>query len=192
MKAVWDRIHVWLRAHAPEVLQSLRPGASEAQLRAAEQAMGVTLPDDVRACYAVHDGQGTGPYGSSPGFLYGWEWCSLGRMVEEWRCWKGLLDTGTFDDNVGDPHGLVRPVWWHPGWIPLTCSGAGDNQCLDLAPATGGRVGQVIEMWHDDAHRAVLARSFAAWVAAFADELEDGAYSTSPDYDGLVPVEDLL
>jgi cell wall assembly regulator SMI1 len=40
MKTIWDRIHVWLASHAPEVLASLRPGASEEELRSAEAEMG--------------------------------------------------------------------------------------------------------------------------------------------------------
>jgi len=39
-----------------------------------------------------------------------------------------------------------------PG-APLTDSGSGDRHCLDLDPAPGGSVGQVILMWHDSPER---------------------------------------
>src|SRR5947209_8559740 len=102
MKTVWDRIHVWLAAHAPGVLASLAPGATGGQIRAAEEALGVTLPDDVRACYRIHDGQ-KAPEGfcGPPGFLYGWEWHSLEGVVSEWSCNTGLLQEGAFGDARG-------------------------------------------------------------------------------------------
>ena len=41
MKTIWDRIHVWLQANAPDVLASLRPGASDEQVRSAAQAASI-------------------------------------------------------------------------------------------------------------------------------------------------------
>jgi cell wall assembly regulator SMI1 len=193
MKTIWDRIHVWLAEHAPEVLASLRPPATNEQVRAAEEAMGVHFPADVKACYRIHDGQGAveGEY-EPPGFLYGWEWHSLEDVLGEWRTHKELVDDGTFTSDIrSNPRGPIRDDWWHPKWIPLTANGGGDHHCLDLAPKRGGRVGQIIIWWHDDSHRVVLARSLTQWLADFADELEAGEYTTSPDYHGLVHVSDL-
>jgi cell wall assembly regulator SMI1 len=95
MKTIWDRIHTWLAFHAPAVLASLRPGASERQVRAAEEAMQVTLPDDVRACYRIHDGQDPAANGWRPPFLHGWGWLPLEDVVAQWRHWQG---EGTIDD----------------------------------------------------------------------------------------------
>ena len=47
MKPLFDRIHVWLSAHAPEVLAAFRPGAGEEEILAAEKEIGVALPDAV-------------------------------------------------------------------------------------------------------------------------------------------------
>lgn len=57
MKAVWKRVHAWLDDHAPEGYGSLRPGTSARALRSAEETLGLTLPDDVKASYRIHDGQ---------------------------------------------------------------------------------------------------------------------------------------
>ena len=84
MKRIFDRLHVWLSANAPDVLERFAPGASEAEIRAAEQEMGVTLPDDVRAAYRIH-------YGCNASFLYGEDWCSLEAVVSGWRMLKGLI-----------------------------------------------------------------------------------------------------
>src|SRR5262245_49372290 len=147
MKDVWDRIHRWLGANAPEVLESLQPGASDAAIGQVEAALGVTLPEDVKAAYRIHDGQaGSMP----PGFLYCWEWLSLERMLSTWKCGKDLLDNGTFSAEVkSHPTGPIRDDWWHPKWVPVTCDGGASHHCLDLAPKRGGVVGQVILWWND-------------------------------------------
>jgi cell wall assembly regulator SMI1 len=182
MKTVWDRIHVWLAANAPVVLATLRPGASEDEIRAAEREMGVALPEDVKACYRIHDGQeGRVP----PGFLYGWGLLPLARVRKWQRTLVRLVEGGDFDGLKGAPMGPVRDDWYHPAWIPITSNTLGDAFCLDLAPAPGGDVGQVIIWYHDYTNRGVTERSFALWLAHFADELESGRWSYSEDEYGL-------
>lgn len=188
MKTIWDRIHVWLAAHAPDVLESLAPGATDEQIRAAEEAMAVTLPDDVRACYRIHNGQRpvlvNVTYWAGlrcvPAFLHGENWASLDRMVHQWRMKKELLDGGTFDGISSRPTGPIRSDWWHPKWLPVTEDTTGYVKCLDLAPSSGGDVGQVIFWCHDDAGRGVLATSFTAWLKNFTYALEAGQYVTAP------------
>ena len=184
MSAAWMRIEKWLAEHAPASASGLNPPASAAAIAAAEKAMGVTFPDDVRATYLRHDGQAP----DSPWIFEGWEWLSLERMVEEWQVWKGLLDGGDFEDTDGDGDGdTVRSDWWNPGWIPLTYSGGGDHHCMDLAPGPQGENGQIIEMLHDDGNRQLLASNFSEWIAAYADRLEAGELEVT-EY-GILPVE---
>jgi cell wall assembly regulator SMI1 len=199
MKPLWDRIHVWLAAHAPDVLESLAPGATDEQIRAAEEAMGVTLPDDVRACYRIHNGQRPVLVNVTywpdlrcvPAFLHGEKWASLDRMVKQWRRMKQLLDGGSFAGISSRPSVLIRSDWWHPKWLTLTEDSTGYVKCLDLAPQRTGQVGQVIFWCHDDAGRGVLAWSFSEWLVRFAYALEAGQYTTAPTRTpGLVRVED--
>lgn len=55
--AAWNAIKAWLDEHIPEIASSLRPGASEEELDAAEHQLGVTLPPALRVLYRIHDGQ---------------------------------------------------------------------------------------------------------------------------------------
>jgi cell wall assembly regulator SMI1 len=57
MDEIWDRIEAWLAQHAPAVLAGLNGPATEQELDATERALGVTLPEDVRASYRRHNGQ---------------------------------------------------------------------------------------------------------------------------------------
>jgi cell wall assembly regulator SMI1 len=115
----------------------------------------------------------------------------LESLAEVWAGWKQLLDRGTFKGIQSEPSGPVRPVWWSNLWIPITDNAFGDNYCVDLDPAPGGSVGQIISVWHDDSHRTVLAPSFRYWLDGFANGLESGLYIFSEDYGGIMKKEDL-
>ena len=54
MQSTWARIERWLAESAPDVLDSLRPGATDERILNTEAALDVTLPDDVRASYRIH------------------------------------------------------------------------------------------------------------------------------------------
>jgi hypothetical protein len=54
--AAWGRIEAWLQAHAPASAALLRPPAGDADIAAAEAAMGVKLPATLAAWYRIHDG----------------------------------------------------------------------------------------------------------------------------------------
>jgi cell wall assembly regulator SMI1 len=179
----WTRIERWLVVNAPEIARGLNSPASDEDTGATEDHLGVAFPHGVRAAYLRHDGQRR----DAPWMLYGWEWLSLARIEEEWSVWKDLLDGGEFDglENDGDDP-AVRTDWWNESWIPLTYDGAGNHHCLDLAPGPRGISGQIIEMWHDDGARAVVAPSFEAWIARFADALEAGEFVSHEDHGGLI------
>ena len=177
--ASWQRLEAWLKAQAPEVHASLGPPATDEAIRALEAAVGMTLPEDVRASYRLHDGQSRDltlvpPVESGE---VGYSLLPLSRIAAEWKTWKGLLDGGDFAGQVGGPDAGIRDDWWNPGWLPLTTNGGGDSHCLDLAPAGGGTSGQVITMFHAEAKRELTARSFGEWLAALADELEQGEWT---------------
>ena len=191
MEAIWTRIRSWIEANAPQLLEVLQPGASEARIRKLEESLSIRLPDDVKALYRLCNGQSSYDYG----LLNGTEFLSLERIQDEWSVWKGLLDAGELvpDDSVESSRidRGIRQVWWSPKWIPLTYNGAGDHHCLDLDPAKEGTMGQIITMWHDDDERKVVASSIRAWLQQYAEQLKSGQLVYSEDYDGIVDVNDI-
>jgi cell wall assembly regulator SMI1 len=187
MNQIWDRIDTWLDANAPDVKKSLNSGATDKDIADAEAVLGVSLPDDVKASYKIHNGQ----VEYDMGFINSREFLSLKRIVDEWSVWNDLLQGGDFSGAKGNPDAGIKDDWWNARWIPLTYDGSGNHDCLDLDPAPGGNVGQIIEMWHDDADRALLAPSFTEWLTKFADDLEAGEYVFSEDYNGLVSKNDM-
>lgn len=57
VKDVWDRIRTWLTENFPEVLPTLRKGASEDELNNLEKSLKVKLPIPTRVLYRFCDGQ---------------------------------------------------------------------------------------------------------------------------------------
>jgi len=166
----WQRIESHLTA---EVRATLHSGAALPEIAAVERRLAVTLPDDLRASLRLHNGQ-SGQAGLIPS-LVGAEakFCllSLDRIVGEWILWNELLESGDFRGLDAGPDRGVRDAWWHPAWIPVSASAAGDHHCVDLAPAPGGSCGQVITVNHDNPRRQRVAVSFGGWLNDIVDML---------------------
>jgi len=166
MRDLWKAIEARLE---PEVLRSLRPGASDRTIATAEARLEVTFPEDLRASYRIHDGQER----DGPGLIQGWEFLSLARVLEEWSAWNELLASGDIETFIVEPDPEIRSTWWNRRWIPLAFDGAGDTYCLDLDPTPAGTPGQVIAVWHDWERRSLEAADFRTWLSAHAIGPED-------------------
>jgi cell wall assembly regulator SMI1 len=187
MESLVMRLRAALEALQPGLSAHLRPGVSEAGLAGLEGGLGLRLPDDVRAFYRQVDGQSP----DGPGLWEGTELLSAERILDEWTVWKDLLERGDFVDVKCDPDPGVKDDWWNAKWVPLTYNGSGDHHCLDLDPGVGGRNGQVIEMWHDEPTRPLVAPAFRKWLTNYCDGLERGEYVFSDEYFAVVPKSDL-
>ena len=187
IESLWRDLEAWLAEHSPETLAGLQSGATEAQIEEAEAQLGVRLPDEVRACYRVHNGQDA----DAPWLFDGTEFLPLEEIVSQWTVWKELLDCGEFEEFEASAEDGVRDQWWNAAWIPFTYNGAGDHLCIDLDPAPGGTPGQILEMWHDDDSRPRVANSFGEFFGRFCRRVAAGDYCVSEEYGGLVLKEDL-
>ncbi len=187
MKEIWARIDAWLKVNAPKVFDRLQPGASDSVIEAVENALSIQFPEDVKASYRIHNGQQTiYDYGLIPDAQ---EFLSLDRVQAEWAVWKELLNQGQLVGK-SEPGLGIKSDWWNARWIPLTWDGDGNHYCLDLDPAEGGTVGQIIRMIHDDSYRELLAPSFHSWLEDYAAKLESGEYVFSEKhFPGIVSLE---
>jgi cell wall assembly regulator SMI1 len=177
---LWQQIETRLKTHTPDLWkdrrQLLSPGVSEEALQQAETVLGTTLPEDFKAFYRLYDGQGAE-------FLLagavGWGFCSLTHVIGFWQMYRDFVEDGTFADQDADVtvRGPIQPVFWHLKWIPFAQSFEGSHWCLDLAPAPGGKIGQVISWNNGDGPLEVLFPSFEALFALFLEDVEAGVYS---------------
>ncbi len=182
VEALWRQIETWLSIHAPHAWHMLRPGASQWEIQEAEVALGITFPEHFKASCRIHDG------GYIIDLVTEMSIFSLKDIVAEWQMFQELEEVGTWSD-AGIPYyftehvtrsgwqtGPIQPVWWHQRWIPFGRDRAGNHCCLDLIPALGGSVGQVIDRDHEAGPSCVLAASFLEVLSTFASDLEAGTY----------------
>lgn len=182
MKELWDQFEAWLTVHWPDGLASLNPPATDEELALLEDALGAKLPEDFSECLRVHNGQSD----SAGGLFDNSKFLSTGAILEEWKVWKDLLDSGEFEGIHSEPEDGIKSDWWNASWIPMTHNGCGDHYCIDLAPARGGHRGQVITMWHDMLERRVQAKTFGEWFQNYVAAVINGEYTYAADFGGLV------
>jgi cell wall assembly regulator SMI1 len=182
MKAVWNRIENWLDKNSPAMKEGLMPGATEDQILAFEELVGVKFPGNVRESMLIHDGQSD----LANPLLGQWQLFTIEYAMQDWKLMKELYDQGKLAAPA-QADGLVKAQWWNPLWIEVANNGGGDLICIDCDPAPGGNFGQVLIFWHMSPERKVIAPDFKTWLTTFADDLEQGKYTL--EYDQLVKKE---
>lgn len=185
IKASWEKIAHWYGANSPQGTLTLANGASEEEISSLERLIGMSLPVDVKESYRMHNGnsylQGLFPYGLTL--------MSIDRIAQAWLLLVDRVAKGevVYDENVF-PKGPIRKTWWCQKWIPITEARA-DYSCIDMAPAEGGIVGQVICFFHETGPSYVEASSWQAYLSDFADALERGKFRYD-DRMGLRPIQE--
>lgn len=175
----WRRIETSLSVQTPTTLAQLAPGAAEQAIKELENIIGATLPQDFRVSYRRHDG------GYTVNLVSPMEIMSLPGIADSWRMLEELLHDDQWarqepyyftGDSVksGWQTGPIQPVWWNRRWIPFGSDSTGNLSCLDLDPAAGGTVGQIIDWDHECGPSRVLFPGFRELLEAFADQMESG------------------
>ena len=75
------------------------------------------------------------------------------------------------DKQDSQPANAIQKAYAHPAWIPLARDWGGNNIAIDLAPGPTGKWGQVILMGRDYDCKYVIARSWSAFLATVADDM---------------------
>lgn len=75
------------------------------------------------------------------------------------------------DRQDSQPSRAVQKAYAHVGWIPLARDWGGNNIAVDLAPGPMGKWGQIIIFGRDYDCKYVIARSWAAFLAMVADDI---------------------
>ena len=190
----WSRIGDWYRDNLPDAVASLRPGASAEAIAAAESAMGVQFPDDLKALHELADGSDT----DYPGQFDDGHWfMPLAQATEHYQMMLQFVDEQPVDnvdfwrsqieDHIISVKGPVKPHIFSKHWIPFTTSEGAVHRYIDLDPAPGGKVGQVIQHYPEACSHEVLADSVGDYLAQYADRLESGRFAM--EYGSLVDSE---
>jgi cell wall assembly regulator SMI1 len=176
----WERIHTWLSKHAPKILASLNPPATDAQIAAAEKAFKVRMPDEWRELYRVHDGMNDD---SNLGSLfYGMNFLTLERAIVEY----GLNDENDEPEAKRMPAtraeaGIRTEDMHNRKWIAVAHDGGATLIRVDMDPAPAGHPGQVIFTDHDDDVVFLIAQNIGKLLWQFVEDLEAGRYVLDED-----------
>jgi cell wall assembly regulator SMI1 len=183
MDELFEQLEQALKRFAPSVYARLGSPASEHDIANAENALGLKLPDDVKAAYRWHNGCRSEP----EWFIGSCWWANLQEMVERWQMMV-RFSTQDRERNPGNypPYTLawdslnVKPVWWSPKWIPIGRSITSTAFYIDLDPAPAGQQGQILfDVGMQDA--SVVAPSFGSYLRELARLFEEGRLIEAPD-----------
>jgi cell wall assembly regulator SMI1 len=185
MKRLWQRIERWFADNVDSSRFSVPDGATQEDIERAEAALGIGLPSDVRKSYLLHDGSNRiwlWPNGYlmplfPPAHLSKRKQRQFRPVVASWQNRFDILESGGWDDLgcESNPVGPIRTDHWHVRWIPILDNYCGDAVCVDLAPAKGGKRGQIIEWDHEVGATQVLAEGFREFLEQIANQLEGGS-----------------
>jgi cell wall assembly regulator SMI1 len=179
-----ERILAWADSRVPGLRESLRRGATDAQIEALEKTIGAALPADVVALYRLHDGQVARP---PTGLIYGMTLMSLESATHDWTSWRDIATPDMEDSCAGlmksFPANAIELRYHHPGWIPLTRDGSGNHTGVDLAPGRAGTRGQFIIFGRDENEKLQISTSLGAFFHWYANELEAGNFVVEIDED---------
>ena len=141
----WKTIESVLQRELPDVHRTLRPGATEEQIKSIERTIGKVLPPSFRESLAIHDGQDD-PTRLLPLFNYN-SFSSCSEIIADWEMMQENFPNNDIIDWL-EPDKIQNRIW-DSGWIKFTES-EGDGYAVDLHPAHNGVLGQVFYLAHDD------------------------------------------
>ncbi|GAB1779210.1 hypothetical protein PMEGAS67_46870 [Priestia megaterium] len=174
MKQLWNEFEQWLELNYLQDEDIFNAAATKIEIAQAENIMGLKFPESFKDILLMHNGQKS----EGLGVIGNYDLLSLDEIVHSWRVMKELFDGGEFEDfEEVEPVGPVKgEFWWNPLWIPIVVNTTGDYICIDLDPAEGGKVGQIITFWHDWEEREVVSDSLEKWFQQIVTHLKNGTY----------------
>jgi cell wall assembly regulator SMI1 len=181
--ALWQRLERWAAEHAPSIAEKLNGPATPQDLAAMNAAFRGKLPQDFQDSLRIHDGEAEDAWpcqvwADSGQLLTCVESLKLRAQMLKLHASLGMDDLERASQLIADGiifvEGPVKPLGFSSHWVPLMQCNGDIFWHLDLDPAPGGAVGQVIEVDPECCSWKVLAPSYTAFLRAYVEELEGG------------------
>lgn len=164
MNHAWNLYKKELFGKMPSLRETIRRGASEADVRAAEQAIGMPLPAELREMYLGNDGD---DHEAICGVILGFHFLSLAELAAEWESWAELAENEELNRPelfTSTPAGRIRRRYADKKWIPFCTDDGGNFIGIDMDPDTQGRAGQIINFGRDEHNKHVLETDLNAFL----------------------------
>ena len=137
MRAILEKFEQLIKP-IEEIKGELHPPATDAEIDAVENDLGIQFPEDVRTFYKWHNGQ-AGIYSLFSEFRM----LSLEEMMNIYR--SGIKSSEPDYYEVEDDTGVFKDCIDNVKWIPIGDNGGNTILFLDMDPGAQGTVGQLLE-----------------------------------------------
>jgi cell wall assembly regulator SMI1 len=161
IREAFAKIEAYYKANNARDLEALNPPATMKDIQVLEKKLPSPhrLPISYVEWLKMHNGADSYRVKPVANFEFGpWEPMSITEVIDAWETLNGDLEDEPGYKGVGDKG--VKSVWWNPKWIPIFANPSGDYLVIDLDPAPGGKIGQIVHYWHDYDGRKVFAVDF--------------------------------
>ena len=167
-------INALLANEYPELNASLNPPATEADISRLETTTGLTLPEDLKQLYRLHNGES-----GHAGLFFGLPFISIDEALAEWTVWENLAgSTASLDTSIiSVPANHIKEQYINTRYLPISKDYGGNNIGIDLDPGPDGISGQVINFGRDEDTRFVIAPSLAGFMEFILHHVKNGNYT---------------
>lgn len=171
MNNSWETYKEALFRKMPSLRGTLNEGASEEEIRAVEEKMGIVFPEPLRTLYLENNGDNGEKW---CGMILGHHFLDLDELYRNWEGWRDIINDWTPEAvadtsiNSSVPESSVKRRYADVLWLPISEDGSGNHIGIDLDPDVKGKVGQVINFGRDEDEKYVLAESLSAFFERLA------------------------
>ncbi|MFE9645170.1 SMI1/KNR4 family protein [Streptomyces sp. NPDC006365] len=169
VEGAWERIEAWLRSNAPASYASLPEAADPVAIRAAEDALGFPLPEELVTLLSRHDGGGE--------FVL-----PVAHRLSGVRM-------------IGDEYPRSREIFssWDPGWVPFAYDECGNSLFVSRRDdETFRRVGVYEKDGGGSFGRHPAFTSVTALLECVAQALDDGILDIWGEWEPVADDEGFL
>lgn len=165
----WLGLETWAQSNLPGMLAELNGPAEPKAIARLEATLGFALPVDFRQSLGVHDGEnGDGALLDSGGQLL-----NIRAIEDDFELERRALRQ--YPELAADKvSGPARRSLYAPRRVPIIDFNRAPIWLLDLDPAPGGQVGQVLMRDVEDGTLEVVAPSFAQFLSDYLHRLDTG------------------
>ncbi len=139
----------------PDYYPDLNRALTDEEIASLEFKYSITLPADLKQLYKWKNGQKELSFDS---FVNNSTFIPLEQALDTARNNTGMIGS---DFDIKN--------WWNEHWIPVFHNGGGDYICYDAGGVFTGEKGQLIEFWHADNDRNVIAPNLQQFLSGLND-----------------------
>jgi cell wall assembly regulator SMI1 len=163
-----------LQTKRAEYYRQLNPPLTDQRIQELEKEYKIRLPANVKLLYKWKNGQS-----EYKRFVNNCAFTPLEDALENYAMLTEMIG-----------HDFTIKNWWNENWIPLFDNGGGDYICVDIAGIFTGAPGQIVDFWHDEPRRNVIAPSLEAFIAALNKYYETTKPESFDEFFGIGDIKD--